>query len=389
MNNETRLNSSYDVVIVGARVAGASTAMLLARNGLKVLVVDKSPYGQDTTSSHAVMRPGVLQLARWGVLDRIIESGAPAIRSTTFHYEDETIKVPIKARDGVDALYAARRTTVDAILCDAAWEAGAHVAHNTVVRSIIKDEDGRVRGVMVTNGEGVTQQVRCDLLIGADGTRSGVARSVNAVVRYAGHRPAAFVYGYLRGVSLDGTHWYFGKDNAAGAIPTNDGLTCVFVGMRPNRYDSLRRNGLDNLFDEMLRETDRGFSSLIAGGTLEGKLHPFAATPGHIRQSFGNGWALVGDAGSFKDPLTAHGMTDALRDAELLANAVVSDKPDALSYYQSTRDAFAVPFLRLSDDIASFDWDMDQVKVMHQRLSRMMTEEYEMIRSQTPHISAA
>ena len=115
----------YDVVIAGARCAGASTALLLARAGLRVLVVDPLPRGRDTLSTHALMRGAVLQLHRWGLLDQIQKAGTPALRVTTFDYADETISVPIKARSGVDALYAPRRTVLDPILVEAAEAAGA------------------------------------------------------------------------------------------------------------------------------------------------------------------------------------------------------------------------------------------------------------------------
>ena len=109
----------YDAVIVGARAAGAATAMLLARAGLRVLVVDRSRYGADTLSTHALMRGGVLQLHRWGLLDRVVDAGTPPIRHTTFHYATTSI-ITIKPSHGVDALYAPRRTLLDPVLVDAA-----------------------------------------------------------------------------------------------------------------------------------------------------------------------------------------------------------------------------------------------------------------------------
>ena len=113
-------NQSYDALVVGARCAGAATAMLMARQGLRVLVIDRAGYGTDTISTHALMRGGVLQLHRWGVLPRLREMGTPAVRETTFHYGDEAIAVPIRPANGVDALYAPRRTLLDSTLVDAA-----------------------------------------------------------------------------------------------------------------------------------------------------------------------------------------------------------------------------------------------------------------------------
>src|SRR5512134_276223 len=106
MSAREGVRSRYDVLVVGARAAGAATAMLLARAGLRVLAVDRGAYGTDTLSTHALMRAGVLQLARWGVLDRIVAAGTPPVRRTVFHYEDGAIDVPIKPRDRVPALFA-------------------------------------------------------------------------------------------------------------------------------------------------------------------------------------------------------------------------------------------------------------------------------------------
>ena len=129
MNGLDRVEAGYDVVVVGARAAGAATAMLLARRGLRVLAVDRGAYGTDTLSTHALMRAGVFQLAAWGLLERIEAADTPRVRRTVFHYEDEVIDIPIKPRDGVPGLFAPRRTVLDRVLVDAAVEAGADVRH--------------------------------------------------------------------------------------------------------------------------------------------------------------------------------------------------------------------------------------------------------------------
>ena len=125
----------YDAVIVGARCAGAATALLLARSGAKVLVVDRQAYGSDTMSTHALMRVAVLQLTRWGLIPVIAAAGTPAIRSTTFHYGSEAIRVAIKSEHGVECLYAPRRTVLDRLLVDAARQAGAEVRHGALFPS--------------------------------------------------------------------------------------------------------------------------------------------------------------------------------------------------------------------------------------------------------------
>jgi len=167
----------YDVIIAGARCAGAATALLLARQGARVLVLDKSRYGTDTLSTHALMRGAVLQLHRWGLLPAVAGAGTPAVRSTTFHLTDAVTTIPIKPKHGVEALYAPRRAILDAILADAARSAGADVRFGASLTGLRRDRAGRVTGI--TGRVGAARlEASADLVIGADGRRSTVARAV-------------------------------------------------------------------------------------------------------------------------------------------------------------------------------------------------------------------
>ena len=371
----------YDVVIAGARCAGASTAMLLARQGLRVLVVDPTSRGSDTLSTHALMRAGVLQLHRWGVLDAIRSAETPALRKTTFHYGDEAIEVSIKELDGVDALYAPRRTVLDSVLVDAALAAGAEVVHGHSVVDLLRAPDGRIRGAKIAGADRREIDVAADLVIGADGLRSRVARILQAEFVYTVPHTTASIYGYRKGLGLAGYHWFYNVGASVGSIPTNDGDTCVFILLPPTRFEKDRHNGLEALYHELLSEVSPVLASEVAASESSGKLRAFAGATGFLRRAAGPGWALVGDAGYFKDPITAHGITDALRDAELLARAVVEGGDDALAGYQSTRDELVKGLLDVTDHISSFEWDLDEVKEKHLVLSREMNAEVDLIRT--------
>jgi 2-polyprenyl-6-methoxyphenol hydroxylase-like FAD-dependent oxidoreductase len=184
------VHDSYDALVVGARCAGAATAMLLARKGWRVLVVDRGSYGTDTISTHALMRGGVLQLHRWGVLPRLQEVGTPPVREATFRYGDETISVAVVPSHGVDALYAPRRTLLDSTLICAAEEAGAAVLYGQTLVGLTRRSDGRVSGGTVLDADGNVMQIEADLVVGADGAGSIVARLAGAetVVVPAGPR---------------------------------------------------------------------------------------------------------------------------------------------------------------------------------------------------------
>ena len=374
-------HSRYDVVIAGARCAGAATAMLLARQGLRVLVVDPARRGSDTLSTHALMRAGVLQLHRWGLLDAIRSAETPAIRTTTFHYGEEAVEVPIKPMDGVDALFAPRRTVLDPVLVDAALAAGAEVVHGQSVVDLLRAPGGRVRGARIAGADRRGIDVAADLVIGADGVRSRVARILEADLTYTVPHTTASIYGYWRGLGLEGFHWFFNIGASVGAIPTNDGDTCVFASLPPTRFQNDRRNGMDTLYRDVLSDVSLELARRVAGSEGSGKLRAFAGVTGFLRRAAGPGWALVGDAGYFKDPLTAHGITDALRDAELLARAVAEGRDDALAGYQATRDDLVKGLLDVTDRISSFEWDLDEVKEDHLVLSREMNAEVDLLRT--------
>ena len=369
----------YDVLVAGARCAGASTAILLARMGMRVLVVDPATRGSDTLSTHALMRPGVLQLHRWGVLDAVRDAGTPPIRETSFHYGGEPVTVGIKPRDGVDVLYAPRRTVLDAVLADAAAASGAEIVYGHSVVDLLRSPDGRVRGARIAGPDRLRIEVAADLVIGADGLRSSVATLAGAGFDYAATHQTAVVYGYRKNLGFAGFNWHYAPGVSVGVIPTNDGETCVFVSVPPARFEAERRGGLEAMFSRALHEASPHLANRVAQTTSSGRLRGFAGTPGYLRRSAGAGWALVGDAGYFKDPLTAHGISDALRDAELLARAACEGTDQALLRYQQTRDDLVRPLLDVTDRIASFDWDLESVKADHLALSREMNREVDFL----------
>jgi flavin-dependent dehydrogenase len=368
-------NIAYDALIVGARCAGAATAMLMARKGMRVLLVDRGVYGTDTISTHALMRGGVLQLHRWGILPRLREAGTPPVHETTFHYGDETITVEIKASGGVDALYAPRRTLLDSMLVDAAHEAGATVRHGYTLAGLDRRSDGRVSGATLLDVAGNATRIEADLVIGADGVSSSVARLAGAETWATARHSTAVIFGYFPDVELANYHWWFRPSIGAGAIPTNRGRHCVFVAMSPERLrQNPSRHDRVALFSDVLHEAEPALAAMVGATEPDAPLSLFAGRKGFLRQAYGPGWALVGDAGYFKDPLTAHGITDALRDAELLANAASAG---TMAEYAAIRDRLSLPLFEVSDEIAALDWDIERIKGLHQILNQAMKSEVE------------
>lgn len=373
------MSRPWDVVVVGARVAGASTAMLLARGGLDVLCLDRAPAGADTTSTHALMRAGVLQLTRWGLLPGVVAAGTPPVRRSVFHHGNHTQTVTIRPRAGVEALYAPRRTVIDPLLVAAARDAGATVEHGAKVRGLIRSATGRVEGVTVRTRDGRVREERARLVVGADGLGSLVAREAGAAVRWRGRAASDWVYTYAP-LETDGYEWFYGDGRSGGVIPTNDGLACVFTGGRPDTMSgALEQHGQD-AWDWLPKTAE--LAQRTEGRIGSHPLRHVRGTPAVLRRAVGDGWVLVGDAGSWKDPLSTHGMTDAMRDAELLSRAVLAwsgGDRDALRGYEDLRDHLTLPLLEATEPLAAHRWGPATTPDLVRALASAMADEVDVL----------
>ena len=375
------MDHHYDAIVVGGRCAGAATALLLARGGMRVLVIEAARPDTDTLSTHALMRGGVLQLHRWGLLDAVVAAGTPAIRSTEFAYGDQIDTVDIRPGGGISALRAPRRTVLDRLLLEAAHAAGAEVRIPARVTRLLTDR-GTVRGVEgIDRGIGTHFRTTAPLTIGADGRNSTIAQAVDAHFRRQGTASGAIVYGYFPGLPRDRYHWAYRPGVAAGVVPTGDGLACVWAGTASAKFAQQRSASLDETYRSLLAEAAPELASSIGAAPPVGTLRAFPGQPGWIRASAGPGWTLVGDAAYFKDPITAHGITDALRDAELLAQAVLHAprggraQLDALQDYERTRDRLSEPLFDITERIASYRWDLVELREHLKELSQAMRPE--------------
>jgi flavin-dependent dehydrogenase len=331
----------YDAIIVGARCAGSPTAMLLARKGYRVLLVDRTAFPSDTISTHIIWQPGVARLERWGLLEKITASNCPPIRTVTFDVGDFAFAGTPPPANGIRESYAPRRTVLDKILADAAVEAGAELREGFSVQGVVTDAE-RVTGIRGRSRAGSTIAESAGIVIGADGVHSVVARHVQAS-EYNG-RPtlACWYYSYWSGVPAAGTEYYPRPGRAIGRIPTNDGLVCIPTAWIREEFARYRADIEGNYLRTL--ELAPGLADQVREGKREGRFYGTADVPNFFRKPYGPGWALVGDAGYHKDPITAQGITDAFRDAELLAEAVdegfAGRRPleEALADYQRYRD---------------------------------------------------
>jgi 2-polyprenyl-6-methoxyphenol hydroxylase-like FAD-dependent oxidoreductase len=350
-------DEKYDVIVVGARCAGAPTAMLLARRGYRVLVVDRASFPSDTLSTHVLHPPGAAALQRWGLLDQLAATGCPPIDTYAFDFGPFTI-AGAPGTDDSPVGFCPRRIVLDKLLVDAASQAGAEVREAFTVEDVIV-EDERVVGIRGHGNGGQTVSEHAQVVVGADGRFSRVAQAIGPD-QYNEKPPILCgYYTYWSDLPIDGRfEVYVRPGRGWAAAPTHDGLTLVVGGWPVAEFEGNK----DDVEGNYLKMFDLApdFAERIRGAKREAR---FAGTsvPNFFRKPFGPGWALVGDAGYNKDFITAQGITDAFRDAELCAAALDESLSGgrgfdaAMGDYQSTRDEHVLPMFEFTCQLATLE----------------------------------
>jgi flavin-dependent dehydrogenase len=348
----------YDAIVIGGRCAGAPTAMLLARKGYRVLLLDRAGFPSDTLSTHGIQPPGVARLKRWGLLEKVVASNCPQVPRFLFDVGPFTLVGTPPPIDGVSDVYAPRRTVLDAILVEAAVQAGVELREHFTVQELLSDGE-RVTGIRghATGGATVSEHAR--VVIGADGMRSLVARSVQASSYQTRPARTCSYYSYWSGVPVAGAELYPRPDQNIVAAPTNDGQT-VITFFWPNAAFHEVRADIEGKVMQAL-DLVPSLAERVRGGRRSERFFGSADLPFFFRKPYGPGWALVGDAGYHKDPITAQGISDAFRDAELLAEAldVGFTKPEALDEalgdYERQRNEAVLPIYELTYQLAGLN----------------------------------
>jgi 2-polyprenyl-6-methoxyphenol hydroxylase-like FAD-dependent oxidoreductase len=347
----------YDAIVVGARCAGSPTAMLLARKGHKVLMVDRARFPSDTISTHILHPPGVASLRRWGLLDRMVATGCPPIHTYAVDFGPFTL-TGAPGTDEDPVAYAPRRTVLDKLLVDAAAEAGVEVREGFAVQEVVF-EDGRVAGIRGRGQGGGTVTEHARVVVGADGLHSLVARAVRPEQYHEKPQLLAGYYTYWSGLPMHGRfETWVRQARGFAAWPTNDDLTVVIGGWPFAEFEANKRD-IEGNYMKML-ELAPEFAERVRAATREARFVG-TAVPNWFRKPYGPGWALVGDAGYNKDFITGHGMHDAFRDAELCAAALdqafTGARPfeAAMGDYQATRDRQVLPMYELTTEFATLE----------------------------------
>jgi 2-polyprenyl-6-methoxyphenol hydroxylase-like FAD-dependent oxidoreductase len=351
------MGRSFDAIVVGARCAGSPLAMLLARTGHRVLLVDRATFPSDALSTHVLHPLAVAALARWGLRDRLVATGCPPIDTYAFDFGD----VRIAGAPGTDAspvAYCPRRTVLDTLLVEAASEAGVEVRPGFAVEEILAEGD-RVIGIRGRTSAGAAVTERARVVVGADGRSSVVAAAVRPE-RYRERPPLmAPYYAYWSGLPMHGRfETYVRPHRGFAAAPTHDGLTMVVVGWPYAEFAANKKDVATNYFATLASVPE--FADRLRSARRETRLAG-APTPNAYLKPYGPGWALAGDAGYLKDPITAQGIQDAFRDAELCARSLDESLAGERSYdeamadYQRERDAGSLAMYEYTCQLATLE----------------------------------
>ncbi|MCA9939980.1 MAG: FAD-dependent monooxygenase [Anaerolineales bacterium] len=358
-------SKKYDVIVVGARCAGASIALLLARAGVRVLLVDRARLPNDILSTHTVQLSGLACLEKWGLLSRLLPRGCQPYRHISMDFGDFSFTgAPPAAGDVADTI-CCRRTVLDAVLLEAAIEAGVEWRGGFPVQELITD-NGKVAGILNRGHSKSPVVEKASLVIGADGMRSTVARLVNADAYSTVPSLTFSFYSYWDNIDIEHAHLYVRDGCAMAMIPTNDRATIVVVQQRLDQFGAFRKNIAHSFLQAW--EAIPGAVERLSAGT---RLEPFKGTPyqpNFFRKPWGDGWALVGDAGSHKDSVTAQGIGNTFYDAEFLADALItglsgeSCMDTALAAYHQKRDAYLLPIYRRTLEVAKLELPTGRMK---------------------------
>ncbi|MFD8705757.1 NAD(P)/FAD-dependent oxidoreductase [Kitasatospora sp. NPDC059648] len=330
------MSRGWDAVVVGARVAGAATALLLARRGHRVLLIDRAAFPSDTMSTLYIHQPGVAKLSEWGLLPALLDSGCPVLDTISYDVGGVRLAGPAPVMPGAPAAFAPRRLVLDRLLVEAAVKAGVEFVDRASLQELVHSE-GRVTGVRFRTAGGVrTEHAR--LVVGADGMRSRVAQLVEAPVESGDPRASCVYYTGWAGIST-GFGFHESPGNWIVRIPTHDDVTLVSTYFPQDRFAEIKQDPFRHHLAAVRGTAPELYEQLAEAEQVE-QIVGTGDQQNYFRRGHGPGWVLVGDAGHHLDTISARGITNALLQASYLAEELTGgpDDPAALARFTRRRD---------------------------------------------------
>jgi flavin-dependent dehydrogenase len=342
-----------DVIVVGARCAGAALAYHLARAGLSVVMLDaaRMPSAQ-ATSTHLIQPPGMHELEDLGVAAAVRER-CPALRELRLSFDE---REAVLSYGPGRAAHCLRRETLDGLLQQAALDAGAELREQSRVVGLERSEDGRVSGVQVQHAGGTREVVSAALVVGADGRNSTVAKLAGAEEYLGYDGPRACYWAYWQRPDSWQEHqlanFYRGED-AYVVFPTDEDLLLIASTPQVERAATWRAEHTSAYLASV--RSCPSIAPHIGDGHPVGHVRGMLKARYFFRTSAGAGWALIGDAGHHKDFFVGLGITDALRDAHELARTILNSDAWAdeseLREWWLQRDVQRIEMFRWAGDL--------------------------------------
>ena len=354
---------TYDAIIVGARVAGSATGMLLARQGRSVLIVDRAEFPSDTWSTHFITMAGTELLKRWGALEPLQALGVPVFDTIMVNTPDGN-SLSVKDLFGPNDVCSPRRTDLDSTLSQLARESGAEVRLGVTVTDVMREADGRVTGVKLRDAEGNASEESAAIVIGADGRTSTVAKAVRPAERDRHKMHGAAVFAYFDNLDCPNEETCLKDGTFMFIFPTKERAACVGAAFNV-KYEEETKADPEAMFWKYMA-LQPGWEERIKAATRDGRWRLGELRDGYFRHAGGDGWALVGDAACLKDPLPGHGITDSFLGAELLSRAIdegfrSGDMPAAMARYDDALWRLLRPVYELTVSAATYDKTGDEI----------------------------
>jgi 2-polyprenyl-6-methoxyphenol hydroxylase-like FAD-dependent oxidoreductase len=349
--------TDYDIIIIGARIAGSVLASHLGDRGHRALLLDRNTFPSDTLSTHFFRAPALRAFDAIGVLDEV-EASAPRLTVDYNVVDDIVFPEPVDEPDDYPYYLCVRRIALDHILVRRAQGTeGIEMREGAVATGLLWD-DGRCVGVTWKEKDD-RFEARARAVIGADGVHSTVARKVEPKVEDERPVERTMYYAYYRGIPPKegpAAEFHFLGDQLAYCIPTNDDLTLLAASLPIEEFGRFRSDPEGTLMSVL--ESMTALAPRLTEAEREGPVRGTGSIPCFRRVPYGHGWALVGDAGMTLDPWSGQGIDQASTHATILADQLdaflteESDWESAMEAYHQARNEFSQKAYRRTADFA-------------------------------------